>query len=85
MDKLSGPIDTPSSKEGISDGNLTLPISHICLSKYVALAFPFEEGSNMSLTWGKTAGVVGIHDIWVIEVDLAKGVTILVVPGRVFA
>ena len=73
------PRDTPSSKEGISDGNLTLPISFICLSKYAALHCSFEAGSNMSPTWGKTAGIVGICKVWVIGVDLARGVTILVV------
>ena len=82
---LSGPRDTPSSKEGISDGNFTLPISFICLYKYVVLTYSFEAGSNMSPTWGKTADIVGICDACVIGVDLARGVTILVVPDRVFA
>ena len=84
LDRLSGPIDTPSSKEGISDGSLTLPISLICVSKYIAPAHSFEEGSNMSLTWDKTADIIGIHDACVIGVDLARGVTILVIPSRVF-
>ena len=39
----------------------------------------------MSPTWGKTADILGIHDTCVVGVDLARGVTILVVPGTVFA
>ena len=50
----------------------------------LALNCSFEEGSNMSLTLGNTAGIIGIQDACVIRVDLAIGVTILVVPGRVF-
>ena len=36
----------------------------------------------MSPTWGETAGIVGIHNVWIIGVDLARGVTMLVAPGR---
>ena len=68
--------------KSISDGTLTLLISFICLSKYAALDCLFEAGSNMSPTWGETADIVGIHDACVIGVDLARGITILVVPGR---
>ena len=62
-------------------------VSHYPYLSFVslALACSFEEGYNMSLTWDETADIIGIHDACVIGVDLARGVTILVVPGRVFA
>ena len=58
-------------------------LAFVFLNKQL-LPCSFEEGSNMSLTQGKTIGMVGICDTCVIGVDLAIGVTILVVPGRVF-
>ena len=61
-----------------------LSIFFICLSKYVDLACSFEVGSNISLTWGEAAVTVGIHEDHVIGVDLARVVTMLVVPVRVF-
>ena len=42
-------------------------------------------GSNISLTQGEATDIVGIHEDCVIGVDLARGVTMLVDPGRVFA
>ena len=38
----------------------------------------------MSLTQAETVGMVGICNACVIGIDLAIGVTILVVPDRVF-
>ena len=81
LDKLSGLGITPSLREGISDGSFTLSISFICLSKYADLACPLEVGSNISLTWGEVADIVDIYKDWVTGVYLARGVTILVVPG----
>ena len=43
------------------------------------------QAPKMSLVWDDTADIVGMHNACVIGVDLARGVTILVVPGRVFA
>ena len=48
------------------------------------LACSFEVGSDISLTWGEATDIVGIHEDCVIGVDLARGVTMLVVLGRVF-
>ena len=53
--------------------------------KYADLTCSFQTGSNISLTWGKAADIIGICEDCVIGVDLVRGVTILVVPGRVFA
>ena len=53
--------------------------------KYPDLTCSFEVGSNISLTRGKAADILGFHEDCVIGVDLVRGVTILVVPGRVFA
>ena len=39
----------------------------------------------MSPLQDDTADIVGMQDACVIGVDLARGVTVLVVPGRVFA
>ena len=59
-------------------------LSFVSLNMQISLA-SFETGSNISLTWDEANDIVGIYEDCVIGVDLARGVTILVVPGKVFA
>ena len=77
-------VHDSSSNTGMFKGNLMLLIPCICLSKYMDLACSLDIGSNISLSRRETVDNTGICDAWVTGVDFAIGVSMSVVPGRVF-
>ena len=63
----------------------TIHLSHFAsLDRQISLAH-LKQVPIYPLTWSKAADIIGICEDCVIQVDLARGVTILFVPGKVFA